>query len=155
MSESFNKMKRNTSLIWLSEPLTHMKVPTHLQKYSIFMFNDIYFGRITFPVSTDPTMRVAIATQNHQLWTSVSTALCGCVNNPQNGNVSFAFVLCTVQLVLMLFSFWLLFSHYRILYSVLMCMLGVWSKTKTHFFNCLSFVFQRRVNVFVFQPFQL
>ncbi|XP_026221778.1 telomere repeats-binding bouquet formation protein 1 isoform X2 [Anabas testudineus] len=40
--------------------------------------------RSTFPISTDATLRIANATQNHQLWTSVSTALCGCVNNPQN-----------------------------------------------------------------------
>ncbi|KAK2917934.1 telomere repeats-binding bouquet formation protein 1 [Channa argus] len=40
--------------------------------------------RTTFPVSTDATLRVANATQTHQLWTSVSSALCACVNNPQN-----------------------------------------------------------------------
>lgn len=31
--------------------------------------------------------------QSYQLWSSLSTALCGCVNNPQNGNTIFCFVL--------------------------------------------------------------
>uniref|UniRef100_A0A3B4YUK6 Telomere repeat binding bouquet formation protein 1 n=1 Tax=Seriola lalandi dorsalis TaxID=1841481 RepID=A0A3B4YUK6_SERLL len=38
----------------------------------------------TFPLSTDATSVVANATHTYQLWTSVSNALCGCVNNPQN-----------------------------------------------------------------------
>uniref|UniRef100_A0A3P8R875 Telomere repeat binding bouquet formation protein 1 n=1 Tax=Astatotilapia calliptera TaxID=8154 RepID=A0A3P8R875_ASTCA len=40
--------------------------------------------RATFPISTEATFRAANATQTYQLWTSVSSALCGCVNNPQN-----------------------------------------------------------------------
>ncbi|XP_039989769.1 telomere repeats-binding bouquet formation protein 1 [Xiphias gladius] len=40
--------------------------------------------RATFPLSTDATSIVANATHTYQLWTSVSSALCGCVNNPQN-----------------------------------------------------------------------
>ncbi|XP_034031389.1 telomere repeats-binding bouquet formation protein 1 [Thalassophryne amazonica] len=40
--------------------------------------------RMTFPLSTDGTLKAANATQNYQLWASVSSALCGCVNNPQN-----------------------------------------------------------------------
>ncbi|XP_056243513.1 telomere repeats-binding bouquet formation protein 1 isoform X1 [Seriola aureovittata] len=40
--------------------------------------------RSTFPLSTDATSVVANATHTYQLWTSVSNALCGCVNNPQN-----------------------------------------------------------------------
>ncbi|XP_054475755.1 telomere repeats-binding bouquet formation protein 1 [Anoplopoma fimbria] len=40
--------------------------------------------RTTSPLSTEPTFRAANATQTYQLWASVSSALCGCVNNPQN-----------------------------------------------------------------------
>ncbi|XP_066568580.1 telomere repeats-binding bouquet formation protein 1 [Amia ocellicauda] len=39
--------------------------------------------RTSFPISHD-NMRQANITQSYQLWTSVSNALCGCVNNPQN-----------------------------------------------------------------------
>ncbi|XP_044050760.1 telomere repeats-binding bouquet formation protein 1 isoform X2 [Siniperca chuatsi] len=40
--------------------------------------------RATFPLSTEATLRAANATQTYKLWASVSSALCGCVNNPQN-----------------------------------------------------------------------
>ncbi|XP_070686639.1 telomere repeats-binding bouquet formation protein 1 [Pempheris klunzingeri] len=41
--------------------------------------------RTTCPLSTEATLRAAAsATQTYQLWASVSSALCGCVNNPQN-----------------------------------------------------------------------
>ncbi|KAG7217437.1 hypothetical protein INR49_021604 [Caranx melampygus] len=40
--------------------------------------------RTTFPLSIDSTSVVANPTHLYQLWTSVSNALCGCVNNPQN-----------------------------------------------------------------------
>ncbi|XP_034391039.1 telomere repeats-binding bouquet formation protein 1 [Cyclopterus lumpus] len=40
--------------------------------------------RTTSPLSTESTLRAANATQTFQLWASVSSALCGCVNNPQN-----------------------------------------------------------------------
>ncbi|XP_053175900.1 telomere repeats-binding bouquet formation protein 1 [Scomber japonicus] len=40
--------------------------------------------RTTFPLSTEATLRAANATQTSQLWASVCSALCGCVNNPQN-----------------------------------------------------------------------
>ncbi|XP_069567261.1 telomere repeats-binding bouquet formation protein 1 isoform X1 [Brachyistius frenatus] len=38
--------------------------------------------RTHFPFSNEATLKAANAT--HQLWASVSSALCGCVNNPQN-----------------------------------------------------------------------
>ncbi|XP_037308329.2 telomere repeats-binding bouquet formation protein 1 isoform X1 [Pungitius pungitius] len=40
--------------------------------------------RTTCPLSRDATVRAANATQTYQLWASVSSALCGFVNNPQN-----------------------------------------------------------------------
>uniref|UniRef100_A0A096MAW7 Telomere repeat binding bouquet formation protein 1 n=1 Tax=Poecilia formosa TaxID=48698 RepID=A0A096MAW7_POEFO len=40
------------------------------------------FSRSTFPFSTVDNLRTV--SQNYQLWTSVSSALCGSVNNPQN-----------------------------------------------------------------------
>ncbi|XP_045079387.1 telomere repeats-binding bouquet formation protein 1 isoform X1 [Coregonus clupeaformis] len=40
--------------------------------------------RTSFPLSGEATVKPANITQLFQLWTSVSSALCGCVNNPQN-----------------------------------------------------------------------
>ncbi|XP_038856325.1 telomere repeats-binding bouquet formation protein 1 [Salvelinus namaycush] len=40
--------------------------------------------RTSFPLSGKATVKPANITQLFQLWTSVSSALCGCVNNPQN-----------------------------------------------------------------------
>ncbi|XP_047451649.1 telomere repeats-binding bouquet formation protein 1 [Mugil cephalus] len=40
--------------------------------------------RTTFPFSAGATLRASNASQTYQLWASVSSALCGCVNNPQN-----------------------------------------------------------------------
>ncbi|XP_064808867.1 telomere repeats-binding bouquet formation protein 1 [Oncorhynchus masou masou] len=40
--------------------------------------------RTSFPLSGKDTVKPANITQLFQLWTSVSSALCGCVNNPQN-----------------------------------------------------------------------
>uniref|UniRef100_A0A673AIM0 Telomere repeat binding bouquet formation protein 1 n=1 Tax=Sphaeramia orbicularis TaxID=375764 RepID=A0A673AIM0_9TELE len=40
--------------------------------------------RTTFPLSPETTLRTPNATQTYKLWSSVSSALCGCVNNPQN-----------------------------------------------------------------------
>lgn len=57
-----------------------------------------FFFRITFPIPTEDILRRAStnASQNIQFWTSVCSALCGCVNNPQNGKnqlLSFCIVL--------------------------------------------------------------
>ncbi|XP_028305196.1 telomere repeats-binding bouquet formation protein 1 isoform X6 [Gouania willdenowi] len=40
--------------------------------------------RSSFPLSSDSISTAPNATATYQLWTSVSSALCGCVNNPQN-----------------------------------------------------------------------
>ncbi|KAM9376079.1 telomere repeats-binding bouquet formation protein 1 [Pholidichthys leucotaenia] len=40
--------------------------------------------RATYPLSPEATVQTENATQLYQLWASVSSALCGCVNNPQN-----------------------------------------------------------------------
>ncbi|XP_055011956.1 telomere repeats-binding bouquet formation protein 1 [Boleophthalmus pectinirostris] len=40
--------------------------------------------RATFPLSPEDSFKTANSSQLHQLWSSVSSALCGCVNNPQN-----------------------------------------------------------------------
>lgn len=45
------------------------------------------FRRTSFPLSTEAAMGKSNCTQIYQLWASVSSALCGCVNNPQNGTV--------------------------------------------------------------------
>lgn len=64
--------------MWFKNPL----IQAHTYK-----FNSIPFCRTTSPLSSESTLRAANATQTFQLWASVSSALCGCVNNPQNGNV--------------------------------------------------------------------
>eukprot|EP00064_Thunnus_orientalis_P002086 superscaffoldBa00000144_g2093 len=48
--------------------------------------------RSTFPLSTEATLKAANATQTYQLWASVCSALCGCVNNPQNGLAQYGVV---------------------------------------------------------------
>uniref|UniRef100_A0A3B5BH17 Telomere repeat binding bouquet formation protein 1 n=1 Tax=Stegastes partitus TaxID=144197 RepID=A0A3B5BH17_9TELE len=59
------------------------KKNSHMSKKSLK--KNLYFCRTTFPLSTTgATMKLAGATQTYQLWASVSSALCGCVNNPQN-----------------------------------------------------------------------
>ncbi|XP_062318312.1 telomere repeats-binding bouquet formation protein 1 isoform X2 [Osmerus eperlanus] len=40
--------------------------------------------RTRFPLSSEASAKPANIPQLHQLWKSVSSALCGCVNNPQN-----------------------------------------------------------------------
>lgn len=40
--------------------------------------------RATFPLSAEGTFKTANSTQLLQLWKSLSSALCGCVNNPHN-----------------------------------------------------------------------
>ncbi|XP_059191722.1 telomere repeats-binding bouquet formation protein 1 [Centropristis striata] len=40
--------------------------------------------RTTSPLSPEASLRASNATQTNQFWASVSSALCGCVNNPQN-----------------------------------------------------------------------
>lgn len=97
--------------------------------------NDIYFCRATFPISTEATFRAANATQTYQLWTSVSSALCGCVNNPQNGNMSFVFcvscsdkVKCKIQIAC--------YSGNNFQYSI-KCLFG--ASTKAVFCSVISF----------------
>uniref|UniRef100_A0A3Q1I1C9 Telomere repeat binding bouquet formation protein 1 n=1 Tax=Acanthochromis polyacanthus TaxID=80966 RepID=A0A3Q1I1C9_9TELE len=63
-------------------PLTQKRVSVYL--LFVLVFNNVYFCRTTFPLATGATLKFAGATQAYQLWTSVSSALCGCVNNPQN-----------------------------------------------------------------------
>ncbi|CAJ1056872.1 telomere repeats-binding bouquet formation protein 1 isoform X1 [Xyrichtys novacula] len=53
-------------------------------KADIYEFNSLYLRRTTFPLSTETTFRAVDATQMCQLWASSCSALCGCVNNPQN-----------------------------------------------------------------------
>ncbi|CAJ1056870.1 telomere repeats-binding bouquet formation protein 1 isoform X1 [Xyrichtys novacula] len=86
---------------WLTKediPLTHKRVSVYL--LSVLVANnksgqtlaqttgcldillDIF--RTTFPLSTETTFRAVDATQMCQLWASSCSALCGCVNNPQN-----------------------------------------------------------------------
>lgn len=50
----------------------------------------MYFCRTLSPLSTEATTERVSITQTYQLWAAVSSALCGCVNNPQNGNVGTA-----------------------------------------------------------------
>ncbi|XP_041650777.1 telomere repeats-binding bouquet formation protein 1 isoform X2 [Cheilinus undulatus] len=79
-------------------PLTQKRVSVYL--LSVFVANnksgqtlaqttgclDILLDlfRTTFPLATEANLRAVNATQIYQLWASVCSALCGCVNNPQN-----------------------------------------------------------------------
>uniref|UniRef100_A0A3Q1ASF4 Telomere repeat binding bouquet formation protein 1 n=1 Tax=Amphiprion ocellaris TaxID=80972 RepID=A0A3Q1ASF4_AMPOC len=63
-------------------PLTQKRVSVYL--LFVLVFNNVHFCRTTYPLSTGAILKLAGATQTYQLWTSVSSALCGCVNNPQN-----------------------------------------------------------------------
>uniref|UniRef100_A0A3P8SYE8 Telomere repeat binding bouquet formation protein 1 n=1 Tax=Amphiprion percula TaxID=161767 RepID=A0A3P8SYE8_AMPPE len=62
-------------------PLTQKRVSVYL--LFVLVFNNVRFCRTTFPLSTGAILKLAGATQTYQLWTSVSSALCGCVNNPR------------------------------------------------------------------------
>lgn len=131
---------------------TFFKKTTHIS--NTYKFNHIYFCRSTFPLSTEATLRAANAPQTYQLWASVSSALCGCVNNPQNGNVICVFVPCTKCLICKTL---VLFPSRQLLYSQTMgyCIKFISGVKAEIIFAqlCLSFVFQRRVSVFVWQPF--
>ncbi|XP_075998126.1 telomere repeats-binding bouquet formation protein 1 [Genypterus blacodes] len=86
---------------WLTKedvPLTHKRVSVYL--VSVLVANNklgqtlaqssgcldilLVLFRTTFPLSSEGTRIAANATQIYQLWASVSSAICGCVNNPQN-----------------------------------------------------------------------
>ncbi|XP_064785102.1 uncharacterized protein LOC135508819 [Oncorhynchus masou masou] len=85
-------------LMQQDSPLTQRRVAVYLlsvlvannrsgQKYAqtsgcLDILLDLF--RTSFPLSGEATVRSANVTQLFQLWTSVSSALCGCVNNPQN-----------------------------------------------------------------------
>ncbi|KAF7652260.1 hypothetical protein LDENG_00098980 [Lucifuga dentata] len=90
---------------WLTTedaPLTHKRVSVYL--LSVLVANnksgqilaqttgclDILLDlfRATFPLSSEVTWKAANATQIYQLWASVSSTLCGCVNNPQNATLA-------------------------------------------------------------------
>lgn len=75
---------------------------THVKIY-------IYFCRTTSPLSTEAISRAANGTLTYQLWMSVCSALCGCVNNPQNGNYANELTHCFVLLQ---------YSHSSLLYML-------------------------------------
>lgn len=74
-------------MLSLGRHAKQMKEP-EAHAYVVFLSVSAYvFCRTAFPPSAEATMRTTNTTQTYQLWASVSSALCGCVNNPQNGNV--------------------------------------------------------------------
>uniref|UniRef100_A0A674BFK8 Telomere repeat binding bouquet formation protein 1 n=1 Tax=Salmo trutta TaxID=8032 RepID=A0A674BFK8_SALTR len=80
-------------LMQQDSPLTQRRVAVYLisvlvannrQHQFQFRLIDVSLHRTSFPLSGKATVKPANITQLFQLWTSVSSALCGCVNNPQN-----------------------------------------------------------------------
>lgn len=92
-----------------------------------FKFNSIHFCRTTSPLSTEATGRAANSTQTYQFWASVCSALCGFVNNPQNGNALGLFVpaLKTLMLLTMQATNFVLLLFFSIFFLVLQTRLSV------------------------------
>uniref|UniRef100_A0A8C5H479 Uncharacterized protein n=1 Tax=Gouania willdenowi TaxID=441366 RepID=A0A8C5H479_GOUWI len=71
-------------------PLTQKRVSVYLlfvlvaNNRNTYTIMCITLCRSSFPLSSDSISTAPNATATYQLWTSVSSALCGCVNNPQN-----------------------------------------------------------------------
>ncbi|XP_026167419.1 telomere repeats-binding bouquet formation protein 1 isoform X2 [Mastacembelus armatus] len=84
MKEDIPLTQKRVSVYLLSVLVANNKLGQTLAQTTgcLDILLDLY--RTTFPLSTDATLKLANATQTHRLWTSVSSALCGCVNNPQN-----------------------------------------------------------------------
>ncbi|TKS73360.1 Telomere repeats-binding bouquet formation protein 1 [Collichthys lucidus] len=100
-----NSLCRKETFVEIAKWLMKEDIPLTLKRVSVYLLSvlvsnnksgqtlaqttgclDILLDlfRATFPLSTDATLRPTNATQTNQLWASVSSALCGCVNNPQN-----------------------------------------------------------------------
>ncbi|KAA8590200.1 hypothetical protein FQN60_014134 [Etheostoma spectabile] len=84
MKEDIPLTQKRVSVYLLSVLVANNKSGQTLGQTSGCLDILLQLFRTTSPVSTEATSTTANATQTYQLWASVSSALCGCVNNPQN-----------------------------------------------------------------------
>ncbi|XP_071357318.1 telomere repeats-binding bouquet formation protein 1 isoform X2 [Trachinotus anak] len=84
MKDDIPLTQKRVSIYLLSALVANNKLGQTLAQTTGCLDILLVLFRTTFPLPTDATSIVANATHTYQLWTSVSSALCGCVNNPQN-----------------------------------------------------------------------
>ncbi|XP_068595992.1 telomere repeats-binding bouquet formation protein 1 [Brachionichthys hirsutus] len=84
MAEDIPLSRKRVSVYFLSVLVANNKSGQTLAQNTGCLDILLDLFRTTFPLSPEATSRAANATQTYQLWVSVSSALCGCVNNPQN-----------------------------------------------------------------------
>uniref|UniRef100_A0A8C8JQK3 Telomere repeats-binding bouquet formation protein 1 n=1 Tax=Oncorhynchus tshawytscha TaxID=74940 RepID=A0A8C8JQK3_ONCTS len=68
----------------LTDGLMQQDSPLTQKRVAVYLISVLVANNSNFPLSGKATVKPANITQLFQLWTSVSSALCGCVNNPQN-----------------------------------------------------------------------
>lgn len=76
--------KKRVIVFFLSVLVTNNKLGQTLAQNTSCLDVLLSLFRATFPLSAEGTFKTTYSTQLHQLWSSVSSALCGCVNNPHN-----------------------------------------------------------------------
>ncbi|XP_068169408.1 telomere repeats-binding bouquet formation protein 1 [Antennarius striatus] len=84
MTEDIPLTLKRVSVYFLSVLVSNNKSGQTLAQNTSCLDILLDLFRTTFPLSTEATSRPVNTTQTYQLWASVSSALCGCVNNPQN-----------------------------------------------------------------------
>nr|XP_020508557.1 telomere repeats-binding bouquet formation protein 1-like isoform X1 [Labrus bergylta] len=84
MSEDVPLTQKRVSVYLLSVLVANNKSGQTLAQTTGCLDILLELFRINFPSSKEATLRPVNATQTYQLWASVCSALCGCVNNPQN-----------------------------------------------------------------------
>ncbi|KAM7414430.1 hypothetical protein PAMA_019313 [Pampus argenteus] len=84
MKEDISLTQKRVSVYLLSVLVDNNKAGQTLAQTTGCMDILLELFRTTFPLSTEATLRAANTAQSCQLWSSVCSALCGCVNNPQN-----------------------------------------------------------------------
>ncbi|XP_056908987.1 telomere repeats-binding bouquet formation protein 1 [Takifugu flavidus] len=86
MKEDTPLTQKRVSVYFLSVLIANNKAGQTLAQTTGCLDILLDLFRTSFPISTDDVMRRARTntSQNCQFWTAVCSALCGCVNNPQN-----------------------------------------------------------------------
>uniref|UniRef100_A0AAV2KQ61 Myb-like domain-containing protein n=1 Tax=Knipowitschia caucasica TaxID=637954 RepID=A0AAV2KQ61_KNICA len=84
MTEEASLGKKRVMVYFMSVLVSNNKLGQTLAQNTGCLDILLNLFRATFPLSAEGIFRTASSTQLHHLWTSVSSALCGCVNNPQN-----------------------------------------------------------------------
>ncbi|XP_034542561.1 telomere repeats-binding bouquet formation protein 1 isoform X2 [Notolabrus celidotus] len=84
MKEDIPLTQKRVSVYLLSVLVANNKSGQTLAQITGCLDILLHLFRTTSPLSTEATFIAVNATQIYQLWASVCSALCGCVNNPQN-----------------------------------------------------------------------